>query len=209
MKNLTELMKGKTCAVVSNSGDLVNYEYGKLIDEHDVVIRCNWSLINGYEKHVGTRTDIRFSCIHLARLINDFDSWSKDVHYNKCFPSWSSLTVEELIYDDEVIILQPNANSFKNGISSRLNGNEVYSLNDLGTGGILDYSGTNLGTGIIAILFASSFFENVSCFCFDFFKKSKEHYYEKVNTDISVSHNHEYEYNLSRSLSNVKFFPDR
>jgi len=209
MKKLPEILKGKTCAVVSNSGDLMNYEYGEFIDSHDVVIRCNWSLIRGYEKHVGTRTDIRFSCIHLARLIHDFDSWSKDVHYNKCFPSWSSLSVEELIYDDEVIILQPNANPFKTGIISRLNGNEVYSLNDLGTGGILDYRGTNLGTGIIAILFASSLFENVSCFCFDFFKKSKEHYYEKINTDISVSHNHEYEYNLSRSFSNVKFFPDR
>lgn len=209
MKNLEELIKGKTCAVVSNSGDLINHEYGEFIDSHDVVIRCNWSLIDGYEKNVGTRTDIRVTCIHLARLIHDFESVSKDSHYRECFPAWSKLKIDELIYDDEVIILQPNANMYKNGIQSRLNGNEVYALSDIANGGIFDYRGTDLGTGLIAILIASQLFESVSCFCFDFFQKSKEHYFEKINTDISVSHNHEYEYNLSRSLSNVKFFPDR
>ncbi len=208
MKNLSELVKSKTCAVVSNSGDLMNYEYGEFIDSHDVVMRCNWSLINGYEKNVGKRTDFRVSCIHLARLIHDFDTWSKDVNYNKCFPSWSSLSVEKLIYDDEIIILQPNASPFKNGIISKLNGNEVYSLSDLGTGGILDYRGTHLGTGIIAILLASGLFESVSCFCFDFFQKSKEHYYEKLNVDLNLTHNHKNEYKISRELPNVKFYPE-
>ena len=208
MKKISDILQGKTCAVVSNSGDLMNYEYGELIDSHDVVIRCNWSLINGYEKYVGKRTDIRMTCIHLARLLHDFDTFSKDQHYRECFPSWSELSVEELIYDDEILILQPNADTFKEGIISKLNGNEIYSLSDLGKGGILDYRGTHLGTGIIAILFASALFESVSCFCFDFFQKSKEHYYEKLNVDLNATHNHKTEYKMSRELPNVKFYPD-
>lgn len=208
MKKLEDILKGKTCAVISNSGDLLNYEYGKLIDSHDVVIRCNWSLTNGYEKNAGRRTDIRVICIHLARLLHDFDTWSKDVHYNKCFSSWSSLSIEELIYDDEVIVLQPNANSLKNGIISKLNGNEVYSLSDLGIGGIFDYKGINLGTGIIAIQLASKLFETVSCFCFDFYQKSKEHYFESMNVNLNISHNHPNEYQISRQLPNVKFYPN-
>lgn len=208
MKKLSDILKGKTCAVVSNSGDLMNYEYGKLIDSHDVVIRCNWSLIDGYEKNVGTRTDIRVICIHLARLIHDFESVSKDSHYRECFPAWSQLIIDELIYDDEVIILQPNANMYKNGIQSRLNRNEVYALSDIATGGIFDYRGTDLGTGLIAILLASELFESVSCFCFDFFQKSKEHYYEKLNVDLNATHNHVLEYKMSRELPNVKFYPN-
>ena len=47
MKELADILKGKTCAVVSNSGDLISHEYGEFIDSHDVVIRCN-SAIPGY-----------------------------------------------------------------------------------------------------------------------------------------------------------------
>lgn len=208
MKKLEELVKGKTCAIVSNSGDLMNHEYGGIIDSHDVVIRCNWSLIDGYEKNVGTRTDIRVTCVHLARLINDFQSVSKDSHYRECFPSWSNLTIDELICDGEVIILQPNANSYKSGIESKLCDSEVYTLSDISDGGIFDYQGTHLSTGIIAIMAASEMFETVSCFCFDFFQKSKEHYFEKLNVDLNSTHNHSQEYKISREIPNVKFYPE-
>ena len=97
MKKLSDILKGKTCAVVSNSGDLMNHEYGEFIDSHDVVIRCNWCLIDGYEKHVGKRTDIKLINIHLARLICDYENISKDPHYNKVFPVWSNLTIEKII----------------------------------------------------------------------------------------------------------------
>ena len=208
MKKISDILQGKTCAVVSNSGDLMNYEYGELIDSHDVVIRCNWSLIDGYEKNVGTRTDIRVICIHLARLIYDFESVSKDSHYRKCFPIWSKLKIDELICDNEVIILQPNANSHKSSIQSKLNGNEVYALSDISDGSIFDYQGTHLSTGIISILAASEMFESVSCFCFDFFQKEQKHYFENsIHNLKSNNHNISEEYKLSRNISNAKFYP--
>ena len=47
-----------TCAVVGASGSLLAWNHGALIDAHQVVLRPNWLLTKGYEKLVGTRTDM-------------------------------------------------------------------------------------------------------------------------------------------------------
>ncbi|KAK9526249.1 hypothetical protein VZT92_014958 [Zoarces viviparus] len=49
----------RTCAVVGNSGNLMNSRYGPLIDFQDFVIRINRGQIKGYEADVGTRTTHR------------------------------------------------------------------------------------------------------------------------------------------------------
>ena len=47
---------------VSNSPVVLDKELGETIDSYDIVIRCNDFEIDGYEKHVGTKTDIWSSC---------------------------------------------------------------------------------------------------------------------------------------------------
>eukprot|EP00249_Psilotum_nudum_P000594 c12655_g1_i1 orf=243-1622(+) len=56
------------CAVVGNSGDLLKTEFGKEIDEHDVVIRDNEAPVNKkYSKFVGLKRDFRIVGRGVAR----------------------------------------------------------------------------------------------------------------------------------------------
>eukprot|EP00971_Amphidinium_carterae_P135067 2676869-Amphidinium_carterae.1 len=48
------------CAVVSNSGVLLNHKHGAEIDAADLVIRYNDAVIGGdLQEYVGTKDDIR------------------------------------------------------------------------------------------------------------------------------------------------------
>ncbi|KAJ8773022.1 hypothetical protein K2173_028199 [Erythroxylum novogranatense] len=58
----------RSCAVVGNSGDLLKTEFGKEIDNHDIVIRDNEAPVNKkYAKHVGLRRDFRLVVRGAAR----------------------------------------------------------------------------------------------------------------------------------------------
>ncbi|XP_041459696.1 sia-alpha-2,3-Gal-beta-1,4-GlcNAc-R:alpha 2,8-sialyltransferase-like [Lytechinus variegatus] len=48
----------KTCSVVGNSGILLNSSCGAHIDAADFSFRCNFATVKGYEKDVGTKTDV-------------------------------------------------------------------------------------------------------------------------------------------------------
>ncbi|XP_030855727.1 ST8 alpha-N-acetyl-neuraminide alpha-2,8-sialyltransferase 7 isoform X1 [Strongylocentrotus purpuratus] len=48
----------KTCSVVGNSGILINSSCGAEIDAADFAFRCNFATVKGYEKDVGTKTDV-------------------------------------------------------------------------------------------------------------------------------------------------------
>ncbi|XP_078681109.1 alpha-N-acetylgalactosaminide alpha-2,6-sialyltransferase 3-like [Branchiostoma floridae x Branchiostoma belcheri] len=47
------------CALVSTSGQVLNYTAGEEIDQAECVIRMNHAPVDGFEKHVGTRTTVR------------------------------------------------------------------------------------------------------------------------------------------------------
>ncbi|XP_065843681.1 CMP-N-acetylneuraminate-beta-galactosamide-alpha-2,3-sialyltransferase 1-like isoform X2 [Oscarella lobularis] len=59
-----------SCAVVGNSDNLLGSNYGSIIDSHDVVIRMNAALTEGYEKDVGAKTTFQslYSQIKFAGL---------------------------------------------------------------------------------------------------------------------------------------------
>ncbi|KAJ4802222.1 Sialyltransferase-like protein [Rhynchospora pubera] len=75
--NLSELLKlpigfeskprkrHPTCAVVGNSGILLNSTYGEEIDKHDLVIRLNNARTIGYERLVGSKTGLSFINSHI------------------------------------------------------------------------------------------------------------------------------------------------
>jgi|688.fasta_scaffold00580_36 hypothetical protein len=70
-ETLFKYLNGKKIAVVANSAELLNYQYGELIDSHDIIIRFNGYVTS--PKHTGTKTNIH--CIFReARFNLDLDS---------------------------------------------------------------------------------------------------------------------------------------
>lgn len=57
-----------SCAVVGNSGILLNSDYGEVIDGHEVVIRLNNARIESYERKVGSKTSISFVNSNILHL---------------------------------------------------------------------------------------------------------------------------------------------
>ena len=45
-----------SCAIVSNSGSLLNSEFGAEIDAHEMITRINHAPISGFQRYVGSRT---------------------------------------------------------------------------------------------------------------------------------------------------------
>lgn len=66
ISTLSKYLEGKKIAIVANSAELLNYNYGELIDSHDIVIR-----FNGYvdsAPHTGRKTNIH--CIFREAQFN-------------------------------------------------------------------------------------------------------------------------------------------
>ncbi|KAG0487993.1 hypothetical protein HPP92_006804 [Vanilla planifolia] len=57
-----------SCAVVGNSGILLQNDHGHLIDGHDLVIRLNNANTHGYQRHVGSKTGISFVNSNILHL---------------------------------------------------------------------------------------------------------------------------------------------
>ena len=57
-KEFDNYCTNKSIVVVGNSRKILEKENGEFIDSHDIVLRFNRGLPEGYEKHIGTKTDI-------------------------------------------------------------------------------------------------------------------------------------------------------
>lgn len=216
MKKLNELLNKKRCAVVSNSGSLLDKSYGELIDSHDVIIRCNRTVIEGYEKFVGSRTDIRLLNNHCTdQILNK--SFSLNGAYKNIFSEWSNVTIDNVILDEVIILTHSNHVPSLKSIQNKLsNANEVYdSLKFIPN--IYIESTKRLTTGGNAIALASNLFEEVNCFCFDFMqnvsdsdlksKTKKLHYFEESNWKPGNQwHNFKKEKHYLSELQNVNWF---
>jgi hypothetical protein len=56
--NIYEYIKDKSVIVVGNNATALEKEQGELIDSYDIVVRFGKGIMTGYEKYLGTRTDI-------------------------------------------------------------------------------------------------------------------------------------------------------
>ena len=63
--SLNKLVLDKNIALVGNSDSILDEEYGELIDSHKQVVRFNNAITEGFEKYVGSKTDIRVANPHI------------------------------------------------------------------------------------------------------------------------------------------------
>ncbi len=192
----------KTCAVVGAAPTIMNSEWGEDIDKHECVIRCNRSAVAGYEKNVGSRTDIRVINCHISCTLAN-PNHNKEVLEEK-FEKWSTISCSDVIGPTETIFLKDNFPQELQGVDS-LRTNEIYRVPDW----ILQYTSSlgvpSLTSGFCAIMIASRLSESVNCYGFDFFKNNDyNHYYENVN-QTDHCHGIDREVSVINQLSNVKF----
>lgn len=163
--------------VIGNSGNIKNYLLGNKINNFNVIIRLNNAPIYGYEKYIGSRTDIRI-CAHNA-IGNLDDSLLKNI---KILVVWG---VDLHLYNKKNILLK---------IKKKYPKLKIYKLRD----DYLDYNytlfhkytGKNrnkmiwLSTGWFAIFFAKMISNTVYVHGFGFTDKNnicKYHYYDNLN----------------------------
>ena len=77
--------------LMGNGPSVQDHELGELIDTYSTVVRFNWYHIDGYEKNVGTKTDVWFTTVFdPVRSKEEYDiiyehSWNWDRTTDKCY----------------------------------------------------------------------------------------------------------------------------
>ena len=174
----------KSIAVIGNSGKLLDQECGELIDSHDIVIRCNLALVEGYEKHVGSKTDFR--------IIAGKSFW-RDIKHT--FSSYDNNFLTNLEGEHFLIKAEPLYAAIQGVIKNYNTKSKISYIRQ----NVIDDAEQRTGipdisVGFTAIELAIHWSSNVSIFGFGFFEEEWEnrHYFESVKP-YQMGHNPEYE----------------
>lgn len=90
-------MHQKSIIIVGNGSSLINSNIGEKIDSFDSVVRFNSYKIKGYEKDVGTKTNILFTCnrshISDAKMYDRIivHSWQWDENKDAIFQDFNKI----------------------------------------------------------------------------------------------------------------------
>ncbi|EPS71443.1 hypothetical protein M569_03312, partial [Genlisea aurea] len=202
-----------TCAVVGNSGILLNQSHGALIDSHDAVIRLNNARIRSFERHVGSKTTVSFinsNILHLcARRPGCFchpygDSVPivmyicQPIHFFDYLLCNSSQRAPILITDPQFDLLCARIVKYYSVRRfMRLTGNDSGDWNGAHDGANFHYS-----SGMQAVMLAVGMCERVSVFGFgkgELGSSSRHHYHTSQKAELSL-HDYEAEYEFYRDL---------
>tara|TARA_R110000744_G_scaffold296672_1_gene406579 strand:+ start:13042 stop:14772 length:1731 start_codon:yes stop_codon:yes gene_type:complete len=188
----------KTVALIGNSPNLLEKEFGDKIDKYDIVIRCNHSPIKKYEKYVGTKTNFRI----LSSKVFGYDEITSLSKFDHNYLS-------EL--DDQHFIIKMPLNRFPNhslyGFEKNFGGkNKITVIKDEFQQNIIkNLQFKEPSTGLFALILFLSVVEKVDMFGFDFYQnigKTKDlHYFEEVGH--IPSHDFSQEYNIVKSLIKI------
>ncbi|XP_047313402.1 beta-1,6-galactosyltransferase GALT29A-like [Impatiens glandulifera] len=201
-----------SCAVVGNSGILLNNNHGSLIDSHEAVIRLNNARIVGFERNVGYKTNISFinsNIMHLCArrdwcLCHPYISKNlvmimyicQPIHlmdYTICGGSGSnrSLIVTDPRFD-ELCARIVKYYSLKRFVEKMKKGVDEW-------GAVHDGSMFHYSSGFQAVMLAVGICDKVSIFGFGKSELSKHHYHTNQKGELHL-HDYEAEYSIYQDL---------
>lgn len=202
--------KYRTCAVVGNSGILLNSENGKLIDSHEAVIRLNNARTRSFERNVGSKTTISFvnsNILHFcARRSNCFcHPYGEKVAIILyiCQPvHFLDYTMCNLSHKAPLLITDPRldvlcARIVKYYSMKRFIDNTGKSIEEWGSA----HDGANFhySSGMQAVVLALTTCDKVSLFGFGKSDLAKHHYHTNQKAELRL-HDYEAEYDFYRDL---------
>lgn len=214
--------KYSSCAVVGNSGTLLNSQYGDLIDKHEFVIRLNNAKTERFEKKVGSKTNISFINSNILHQCSRRESCHchpygetvpivmyicQPIHvldYTVCKPSHRA----------PLVITDPRFDVLCARIVKYYSVKKF--LEEKTREGFVDWSKAHEGSlfhyssGMQAVMLAVGICEKVSVFGFGKLNSTKHHYHTNQKAELKL-HDYEAEYRLYHDLENnpraIPFLP--
>jgi hypothetical protein len=205
----------RNCAVVGNSGILLQQSYGSAIDAHEMVMRLNNARTVGFEKFVGSKTTISFlnsnifhrcsfrgDCfchpyganvpivLYICQVIHLMDiAMCGNVH--KAAP----LLVTDPLFDSLIakIVKWYSVKEFM-----QKTGESFARWNSVHDGENFHYS-----SGMQAVMLAMGICEEVDLFGFGKADGSQHHYHTRQKEELGL-HDYEAEYKIYEHLSSLK-----
>jgi hypothetical protein len=172
--------------IIGNSPILLENEYGSLIDSYDVVIRINKCPTIGFEKHIGSKTDI------WATSKNGKAGYGKNFipnNYQKLKYIWKRAPKTELVslptdtsLPTYTMYKTPEFRKQKHWIKL-FDINKEYKSKPLGN--------MELDTGLLTILTAMKFYSDITIHGFTFYEESNGKitaYYRNSELDSNGNH---------------------
>ncbi|XP_058729718.1 beta-1,6-galactosyltransferase GALT29A-like [Vicia villosa] len=202
--------KYSSCAVVGNSGILLNRNYGSLIDAHEFVIRLNNARVDNYENKVGKKTSISFvnsNILHLCArrtgcFCHPYGANVPIVMYICQAVHFLDYTVCNASHKSPLLVTDPRFDvlcsrivkyySLKRFVEETGKGLEQWgSAHD---GALFHYS-----SGMQAVMLALGVCDKVSIFGFGKSPSAKHHYHTNQKVELHL-HDYEAEYAFYRDL---------
>ncbi|XP_062083073.1 beta-1,6-galactosyltransferase GALT29A [Humulus lupulus] len=199
-----------SCAVVGNSGILLKSDYGKLIDNHEVVIRLNNARIESYETKVGSKTNMSFVNSNILHLCARRESCSchpygenvplimyicQPLHfldYTVCNSSHKApLMVTDARFD---VLCSRIVKYYSLKLFSDEKGKSLEEWAPAHDGAFFHYS-----SGMQAVVMALGICDKVSIFGFGKSESAKHHYHTNQKAELHL-HDYEAEYAFYRDL---------
>ncbi|KAF4094076.1 hypothetical protein AMELA_G00008690 [Ameiurus melas] len=175
VKNIHQPSQCRKCAVVGNSGNLLQFEYGHMINSHSIVFRMNKAMTSGFEQHVGNKTTHHIMYpesavdlapgVHLVLLpfkMRDLEWVTSALSTGEIKRTY--MRVKEFVQADKDKVIVVNPSFFKY-------------THDRWT----EHHGRYPSTGMLAIVFALHICDEVSVFGYGADSKGNWHHYWEDN----------------------------